>query len=128
MQPQPLIGIPPHVIFDDARKTLGIFANVRRVVTGSNELNCRFEAKSVFSELFVPVQKSGDDSRTGMQRETRQSRRRTRRNAEKINENAFGQQCIVIGQNADSAARSQDFQYRSRRLILFNGEFPLRQR
>jgi hypothetical protein len=66
MQPEPLIWMPPYVVFDYAGKTLRIFANVSYVVTGANEFDCGFKAKPVFAELFVPVKKPRDHGGIGM--------------------------------------------------------------
>src|SRR5258706_15316166 len=67
------------------------------------------------------MKKSRNHDRIGVQSKASQSRRRTRRNAEKIHKNTFRQQRIVIGQDTDCATRSQNFQDRPRRLILLDG-------
>ena len=97
MQPEPLIRILPHVVFDGARKTLRIFANVDFGVAAASQFDGGFEAQPVLSERSVPVKESRNHGGVGMQRKSRQAGRGARRDAEKIHKYTFGQQCIVIG-------------------------------
>ncbi len=72
----------------------------------------------------VPVKKPGHHRGAGVQSKSREPRRRACRNAEKIDEYAFGKQRVVVGENSDGAARGENLQDRPRRLILFDRQIP----
>src|ERR1700676_2158460 len=75
MQPEPLVRIPPHVVLNDAGKTLRIFANVDCILAGASQSDCGLEAEPVFPELGVPGKKPRGDPGIGMVRQRGKSPR-----------------------------------------------------
>src|SRR5216683_7868554 len=97
MHPEPLVWMPPYVIFKHARKSLRVFANVHGVVTRADEVNLRLKTEPVFPSQVVPVNEHRDDCGTCVQRETRKASRRTGRDPEKIDKHALGRLRVLIG-------------------------------
>ena len=93
----------PHVVFNNARESLGVFTDVCGVFTRADESDLRFKTKPVFSGSIVPMNKHRHDRGTGMQREPREARRRASRDAQKIDEDDLGNLGVLVGQNPHRA-------------------------
>src|SRR5438270_882970 len=108
MQPEPLVRIGSDVVFNHAGETLRIFANVCGIITTASQLNCGLEAKPVFPQGRIPMKKSRHDRGPTMKGKSGEPRRCAGRSAKKIDKYTLGEQSVVIGQDSNSAARSEN--------------------
>src|SRR5271156_3879611 len=110
VNPQPLVGIAPHVIFNHPRESRRVFAHVGLFLAGAHEFHGRLETQAVFPALFVPGKKPGNYGSLRAQGDASQAGSGASRNAEKIYEHSFFRRSVVIGEDAHRSAIAQDFQ------------------
>src|SRR5437879_3166748 len=91
VDPEPLIGITPCVIFDHTGEAGCILTDVLRRVPHARQLNGRLEAQAILAHSRVPKNVAGDDGGSSVQRKTRQRGCRRGRDAVEINEDTFFQ-------------------------------------
>src|SRR6185312_16235903 len=110
VDPDPLLGMLSNDVFDDFGESLRVFEDIAVGVSGSNQIDGRFEAESIFAEAGVPPAVAGHDGSVGVQCDAREAGRRASRLAEEIDEDAFFAHGVLIGENANGSLSMQDAQ------------------
>ena len=113
MNPEPLIGISPHVFLDDVSKQLRQPPYVFFVVAGAFEAERLINLQQKASPLLVPGSEHRQHRSFGAQREFCQHESCRRRHVEKVDEGPFAIQRVQINQNPERAARLEDLKHLS---------------
>ena len=89
MDPQPLVGIAAHEVFDDLGELCGIGDDVGLKVASADQLDGGVEAQDVFAELRIPHGETRDYGRVGAQGDTGKSAGRAGWDSEEIDKDAL---------------------------------------
>src|SRR5262249_8309071 len=101
MHPQPLVGILADVVFEDAVKERGVGESIGFTVAAAKQFQRRAELDAILAQHWIPDRKSWKPGSAGMERDTRDTDCRARRNPEEVCEHSLRWRHVRIHQDAD---------------------------
>src|SRR5438067_5254587 len=105
----------PDVGFQNFIEVLGIFEHIVGEIAGIDQFNGWIETEPMFSEIFVPDQKTGNHRRACPQRKQSDGRSSCGRYPEEVRKYAFAACGVLIEKNSDRFVLPQGFQNVPRR-------------